>query len=384
MHAIALVLVVLCSAWIVLGFVNVVRIARRARRHRIQPAAARPPLSVLKPLCGADAGLAQNLESFFAQDYPDVELVFGVQDPADPAIAVVDALRARFPSVRCKLVVHDFTDGTNPKVKNLRGMLPFVAHDLVLVSDSNVRAPQHYLTEMVDTLQSRDNVGLVTNLFAGVGEDGLGAALENVQLNGFCAAGAALPTALGDALVVGKSMLFSRRVFDQLGGFARVADVLAEDYVMGKLFQHAGYRVCIAPTVLHNVTSRMSVRGFMRRHLRWSMLRARLRPAAYVLEPLTSPLALLPAAVICLGGAAGVAWTLALLLLRDVGGWAALRGWQRAWMPLLLAPLREIAILVVWTRGLFKRHVTWRGTRVRLGAGTLLFAPSGATRCKAS
>ncbi len=379
MRLVVMLLVALCTVWTVLGFVNVVRIARRTRRRSILPGSARPPVSVLKPLCGADAGLAANLESFFAQSYPEFELVFGVQDPADPAIAVVDALRARFPSVRCKLVIHEFAAGINPKVRNLRGMLPFAAHDLVLVSDSNVRAPRHYVAEMVDTLESRANVGLVTNLFAGTGEDGLGAALENVQLNGFCAAGAALPTALGDALVVGKSMLFSRRVLDGVGGFARVADVLAEDYVMGKMFQHAGYRVRIAPTVLHNVTSSMSVRAFMQRHLRWSMLRARLRPTAYALEPLASPLALLAPAV-WLFGAAGGAWALLLLLLRDVGGWVALRGWGRAWIPLLLAPAREVAMLVVWARGLFKRHVTWRGKRVRLGAGTLLFAPPEARR----
>jgi ceramide glucosyltransferase len=299
--------------------------------------------------------------------------VFGVQDPHDPAIAVVERLQQRHPHVHARLVVHTGGGGINPKVRNLRGMLPHVGHDLVVISDSNVHAPPHYLAEMVDTLHSRDNIGLVTNLFVGAGENTLGAALENVQLNGFCAAGAALPTALGDALVVGKSMLLSQSTFETLGGFERVADVLAEDFVMGKMFQHAGYGVRIAPTVLENVTSSMRVTGFMQRHLRWSMLRWRLRPAAYLLEPLTSPLATLPLALLWLGPA-GVAATFGLLALRDVGGWVALRGWKRAWLPALLSPLREICVLFVWGRALFKRHIEWRGHRVRLGAGTLLFA----------
>ncbi len=373
MIMLAALAVVLCTTWTVLGFVNVVRIARRARSRRIEPSTHRPPLSVLKPLCGADVGLEKNLESFFTQRYPDYELVFGVQDPHDPATAVVERLRQRYPHVPARLVIHTGGGGINPKVQNLRGMLPHVTHDLVVISDSNVRAPAHYLAELVDTLHSRDDIGLVTNLFVGSGENTVGAALENVQLNGFCAAGAALPTALGDSLVVGKSMLLSRSTFDRLGGFERVADVLAEDYVMGKMFQHAGYGVRIAPTVLENVTSSMTVSAFMQRHLRWGMLRWRLRPAAYVLEPLTSPLAALPLALVWLGPA-GFALALGLLMLRDVGGWVALRGFRRAWVPALLSPVREVTMLVVWARAIFKRHIVWRGHRVRLGAGTLLFA----------
>jgi ceramide glucosyltransferase len=375
MHLIALALIALSSLWTSVGLVMVLRATRSTRAgNRPSRAPERPAVSVLKPLCGADAELSTNLESFFSQSYPEYELVFGVEDPNDPAVAVVDELRRRYPKQPCKLVLHEGGDGINPKVRNLLGMLPYAAHDLCLVSDSNVRAPAHYVAEMVDTLLEGKRVGLVTNLFAGSGENTLGAALENVQLNGFCAAGAALPTSLGDALVVGKSMLFSRSTFERLGGFERVANVLAEDFVIGKMFQHAGYRVRIAPTVLENVTSRMTVAAFLGRHLRWSMLRWRLRPLAALLEPVTSPLALLPIAVLAFG-TAGVTWAICLLMLRDVGGWIALRGWRRAWLPALLAPLRELCMLFVWARAPFKRHVVWRGHRVRMGAGTLLYAP---------
>src|SRR4029079_16164183 len=114
------------------------------------------------------------------------------------------------------------------------------SHDVVLVSDSNVVVPRHYVREAVELLLRDERPGMVTHLFAGIGEDGLGAALENVQLTGFCAAGAALPTVVGDALVIGKSMMFSRRTLDALGGLERVPDVLAEDWLLGKTFQHAG------------------------------------------------------------------------------------------------------------------------------------------------
>ncbi len=372
---VAAALLALCTLWILLGLAAVLRATRSAKRRRsaAQPEAAWPPVTVLKPLCGADPGLAENLRSFFAQDYPHYQLVMGVERPDDPAIRVVRELQQRYPEVCCKLIVHRGARGINPKVRNLRGMLPAAESDLLLISDSNVRAPAHYLREMVQTLRAGQRTGLVTNLFAGAGERSLGAALENVQLNGFCAAGATLPTALGDAAVVGKSMLFSRAQFERLGGFGRVADVLAEDFVIGKMFQHAGYRVRIAATVLDNVTTGMSLGAFLRRHLRWSMLRWRLRPLPALLEPVSSPLAMLPVAWWLFGPALALGWTSALWLVRDVGGWLALRGRGRAWLPALLSPLRDGAMLAVWLAGPLRRHVAWRGHRVRLGAGTLLF-----------
>ncbi len=373
MTGFAFVLMGLCSAWTVLGVVAMIRATSRT----VRPAAAdeQPPVTVLKPLCGADPGLEENLESFFAQDYPGFELLFGVQNPDDPAVIVVHELMARYPSVPARLVVHPGVNAINPKVDNLLGMLPHASHDLLLISDSNVLAPAHYLSEMVATRAAHPNTGLVTNLFAGTGEDGLGSALENVQLNGFCASGAALPTLLGDALVVGKSMLLSREQFEGLGGFDRVKNMLAEDFVIGKMFQHAGLEVRIAPTVLQNVTRNMTVQAFMRRQLRWSMLRARLRPWAQLSEVVTSPLAMLPAAWAVMGPAA-ITWCVLLLALRDVGGWVALRGWRRAWVPALLSPVRELVLLTVWLRAPLKRHVVWRGHKVRLGAGTLVYAPA--------
>jgi ceramide glucosyltransferase len=251
-------------------------------------------------------------------------------------------------------------------------MLPAAQHELLLISDSNVCAPPEYVRDMVSVLASEEGVGLVTNIFAGTGEDTLGAALENVQLNGFCASGTTLPTLLGDSLVVGKSMLLRRSEFERIGGFERVANVLAEDFVMGKMYQHAGLAVRIAPTILMNTTSNMTVQAYMKRHLRWCMLRWHLRPFAYALEPLTSPLFLLPVATFALGYA-GLLWVVGLLAVRDLGGWLLLRGLRRAWLPVLLSVVRELTMLCIWICAPLKRHVEWRGHRARLGAGTLLF-----------
>ena len=376
MHpAVVSLFVVASSAWNVAGWVALLRATRARTVSKDTPA---PPVSVLKPLNGADEGLYQNLRGFFEQDHPELELVFGVTNPSDPALSVVTRVREEFPDVCCKVVIHDGSTALNPKVRNLLGMLPHATHDLLLISDSNVRAPKHYVSELA-RLHASTGAGIVTNLFAGSDEQTLGAALENVQLNGFCAAGSALPTLSGDAAVIGKSTLFSRAKLDSLGGLARLSCVLAEDFILGKMFENAGFCVVIAPTVLENPNRRLSLRATFARHLRWSMLRWRLRPVAALLEPLTSPLLMLPFAWQLLGSRAWL-WFALILAIRDLGGWVALRGWRRAWIPILLGPLRELAAPVAWVVGAFKRHVTWRGQRLRLSSGTLLYAQAGKAR----
>jgi hypothetical protein len=139
------------------------------------------------------------------------------------------------------------------------------------------------------------------------------------------------------------------------------------------MFENAGQRVVIAPTVLSNPNRGLSLRAAFARHLRWSMLRWRLRPLAALLEPLTSPLLVLPLAW-HLFGAFALLWFVTLIALRDAGGWIVLRGLRRAWIPLVLGPVRDAAAPFAWALGALKRHVTWRGQRLRLSSGTLLYS----------
>lgn len=357
----------LTVSWITLGLAAL----RHVLRARVAPAAP-PPVTVLKPLAGADPCLADNLRSFFQQDHPDYEILFGCEDTDDPALAVARALVAQHPEVRARVVVHRGPRGSNPKVRNLRGIIDLAAHDLVLVSDSNVRAPRGYVREAA--LAWGGDVGLVTNLFAGapVGGASLAAWVEALLLAGFCAPGSALPTALGHAAVIGKSMLFSRSEIASFGGLERVADVMAEDYVLGRMFQVRGRRVRMAPTLVENTLGAVTWRALFDRHLRWSMMRLRLHPHLWFVEPWTSPLV----ASLALGlafGARGVAAGAALMVARDVASWWLLRGPRSLWAPLLLGLPRELMMVAVWLVTPWKRHVSWRGHSLRLESGTLLY-----------
>lgn len=375
MAALFWLLTTLTTLWVLVGIAAVARV----RRRRADPRLSVPPVAVLKPLCGVDSRLQSNLRTFFEQDHPDFELVFGVQGADDPAAAMVRRLREQYPDVVCRLVVHDGGRGINPKVSNLRAMCEFVTRDIVVISDSNVAVEPTYLRELAGHLNDPD-VGLVSSLFAGTSEQTLGATLENLHLNGEVAAGIALPTELlGHPVVVGKSMMFRRSVFERLGGFATIADVLAEDYVVGRMFHHAGYRIRLAATPIHNVNSTTNVRAFLRRHLRWGMIRLRLVPLPFLLEPLNRPLLLaLLAPAFGVLGPAPLLWAIALTLLRDTIQWLLLRGPHGLLRALPLFPLRDLLVTVAWLATPFLRHITWRGNRVRVSAGTRLYAESRA------
>ena len=167
------------------------------------------PISVLKPLCGADDSLESNLETFFNQRYSDYELVFGVEQRSDPAVAVARRLISRYPHIHARVVIHGRL-GLNPKVANLRGILATGTHDLVVVSDSNIAVTPDYLSQLArrftTALPGHPEPGLVTNLFAGAGARTLGSLFESVHLIGTIAGGGA--ASVGERLLCARLLAF--------------------------------------------------------------------------------------------------------------------------------------------------------------------------------
>lgn len=359
------------TLWTLLGLVAVARTARRRPRG----GAPLPSVTLLKPLAGADPSLAQNLRTAFEQTHPSFEIVLGVESEDDPAYPIAAQAMARYPAVASRLVVTGRGDAKNPKVRNLLGILPQARHDLCVISDSNVRVAPDYLEDLVAT-REREGAGLVTSLVAGVGEASIGAAADSAHLNGFSTPGSCLPTSFGSAAIVGKSILFSQRELESLGGLRKVADVLAEDFVLGKMYEHAGMRLAIGSTIVENVTGRVTLGAFFARQRRWAALRYRLAPVSLLLELLVSPLAIALVALVMLSWpraleVAASAWLLAIA--RDVGGWALLRGPRRAWVPFVVGPVKDALALAALLTAPFARTLHWRGRSLRLGAGTILY-----------
>jgi len=344
-----------------------------------------PGITVLKPLCGHDPGLRENLESFFQQRYPDYELIFSVTDPNDPAVSVLEELQQKYPQVASWLVIGGVDVGPNPKVNNLVRSYELASHDLILISDSNVRAGSDYLERMVPELES--GVGVVTAIVAGVAPSGLGGELEATYLNTFYARGMKLAFATGNPCVIGKSMLFRKSVAASFGGIRTLGGFLAEDYALGEEMRKLGLRVALAVDPIPQFIGKYSFKAFWQRHIRWGRIRKSHAPMAFIAEPIFSPL--LSSFLAGLAWAGYLPFLQAFLLnflfclfcdLLLIGKFSARFS--------LRAPLfwlvRELLALPLWIKVASGNTVHWRGKTLALGAGgVILDRESGDGECEA-
>jgi ceramide glucosyltransferase len=343
------------------------------QRVRLRPFDDRRPaprVSILKPLSGSDDELAENLESFATLDNPNYELLLGVASLDDAALPVAREFAHAHPELATRLVLTDPDSALNPKVAQLIGLERVATGDVLVVSDSNVRVPPDHLREVVTRLQE-PGVGLVSNVVVGMGEQTLGAAVENLQLaTSVAATVVASATLLGKPITVGKSMAMWRSATAEVGGFRLVADVIAEDYVLAEEFTRAGYRVEVSTAPVYNWNSACSLGRTIERHTRWAKLRRSVSPVTFAFEPLLLPavvalvslvfepnrwtaLALIVAISVQLGGSA-----VAVRLHRQA--------WP-AWSTAVLELLRSAVVFFCWCRACISRRTNWRGHEFELG-----------------
>lgn len=370
------------TALVLYGLAVLATLRHMSRPPYDVPGGRLPPISLLKPLCGAEESLEANLRSFYEQDYPaPVEIVFSTTEPEDPALAVARRLAAEYPRITTRFVFSDPEFGLNPKVANLAGALHAASHDLILQSDANVRAKPDYLRRVVSELIVED-AQLLSSMVVGVGERSVGALMNNLQLSAFTAPGSCFALWLGIVCVIGKSMLFRRSDLDEVGGLELVRDVLAEDYVLGRAFQRAGKRVLLSTTTAENVNVEASIEHFLSRHARWLKMRACIHVPGFVGDLMANPTGLALLAFLTSGFDPRFGLALACITVVKAIGDAYLvrrtRGVPLSFGHRFLTPLRDILMLAIWPYALFSRSVEWRGTRLRLGWGTRLRPDEGA------
>ena len=347
--------------------------------HRRAPARAprmRRGISVLKPLCGLDDDLAANLECFAALDYAPYELLLGVRDRHDAAYPVAVAFARRFPR-RVRVVLQRGEPGLNPKVNQLATLVRAARHEIVVVSDSNVRVAPEYLDEIAACLED-PRVGLVTHPIAGVAEARFGSLMDNLHLCASVGAGMiGAKRVVGQDIVVGKSMALRKRDLRALGGFEAFADVLAEDYLLGKqISQTLGKRVVVGRRPVRNVSERRDARDFYRRYRRWSVMhRQAIGGPTYAAQALLNPTMVAAAGVLAhpslvtLGGLSIVA---ALKLAYDGAALKLLRGGRVPAAIVVASPAKDALLACAWAVGLWRREIDWRGNPLRVLPGTRL------------
>ena len=346
--------------------------ARRFTDAAKLPAGPRPPVSVLKPLHGDEPLLEQALASICTQDYPCFQLVCGVQDPADPAIAVVERLRARFPHCDIALVVDRTQHGENRKIGNLINMLPAATHDVLVIADSDVHAPPDYLASLADTL-AVPGTGLATTLYTGLPANrSLAARLGATGITHSFVSGALLARALGRQDCLGATMALRRDTLAAVGGLAALVHHLADDNILGRLVRGRGLAVRLAPTVCATTVPEAGLGALFRHELRWARTILALVPAEFTASAVQYPLAWAALAVALSGGAG---WALAGFQLCWAGRATAARGLDTqlglvdaglaAPVPVWLLPLRDLFSLLVFAASYAGDQVEWRGRTLR-------------------
>jgi ceramide glucosyltransferase len=358
-----------------------------ARRRRIGEPSAFLGVSIIKPLCGLDDELEKNLESHLDLDYPGPwEILLGVRSEADPAWPIARAFAQAHPE-RVRVVLQEGEPGHNPKVNQLITLTRAARHEVIVANDSNVSVYRRYLKELVAVLEE-PGVGLSTNLIGGVGEQRLGAVVDNMTLACFVTpmlAGASVVLRMSHN-IMGKSLAIRRTTLESIGGWHAVKDVLAEDQRLGVALRDAGLHTALCPTPIQNVQVTQDVRAFFGRQSRWALIRFRIGYPFVLLEPLTLfPLFALGGALSAPGSA--LAW--GLFLFASAGmigavqvGALLVRGHLFALRHVPLIPLRDFLFLAAWLRGATMRWVTWRGNRLLVLARTRLAEPEAMERVR--
>lgn len=361
-----------CLAASVAGllYLMVSAVALRIIHRRPRRGGGSTPVTLLKPLRGADAELYDNLRSFCVQDYARFQIVFGVADQDDPAIAVVRRLIAEFPQHDLTLVVGGAARAPNRKIANLMNMLPAVRHPLLLISDSDIRVAPNYLGVIVPLLAMPD-VGLVTCLYRGVpAGSGLWSRLACLHINhGFlpeAAVGEVLHTGGG---AFGATLALSRDTLDAIGDLEAIADQLADDHALGAAVRRIGRTVVLAPTLVDNVMFEPALGALFRHELRWARTVRSVAPAGYVGSIVTHPLALALIALLLHPTSWSVYGLIAAFVVRTATVWLGDRVLGLLRTPIYLIPLRDGLSFAVFIASFFARSVAWRDRRYRVARG---------------
>ncbi|HEX9402873.1 MAG TPA: bacteriohopanetetrol glucosamine biosynthesis glycosyltransferase HpnI [Steroidobacteraceae bacterium] len=358
------------------GYSLVTVVAVLAWRMQRRPSKARsmPPITVLKPLCGAEPGLLEHLRSFCRQDYPEFQIVFGVRDAGDPACALVKRLAAEFPSVPIELVINPQLHGTNLKISNLVNMLPYARHDILAMADSDAFVGSDYLATVTAPLLDQD-VGLVTCIYRGAPTGGIWSRLGAMYINEWYVPSVLLAWLFGyEGYVSGQTVCLRRDTLDALGGLRVMANHLADDHRLGELVRGLGLRIVLSPYVVDGEHHEPTFRSLTRHELRWMRTIHVLRPRSFRLIFITFsfPLAVLGLIAALsessFSAAACVLFGISLLARLVLHFVHRLRDDRALVSDLWLLPVRDVLICWVWCRSFFTSHVTWRGKEFDVGS----------------
>jgi ceramide glucosyltransferase len=334
----------------------------RRERARVLPNFT-PSVSVLKPVRGVDFGSYENFASFSRQDYPDYEILFAVNDDADPAVSLIRRIIAEFPGCRIRLLVGAEHLGANRKVNKLARLAQEAQYDVLVLSDGDVRVGPNYLREVVAPL-ANPKVGAVTSFYRAISERNLLAEIEAIGASSDFFAGVLMAGwTEGISFALGASIATTKEWLAKMGGLAAIADVLADDYELGHRIAKAGGEVLLSREAVWTMYPAQTLRNFWDHQVRWARTVRLCRPLSYVGLLFTQGLPwTLLAIFIAPAGWVAAAYLFAYLLSRftmawTVGIWGV--GDEVLRRKIWLLPLRDAIYFVVWVASFASNHIRW-------------------------
>jgi ceramide glucosyltransferase len=344
--------------------------ALRFARRRVTLPAEQRPVSVLKPLHGAEPGLCENLRSFVDQDYPEMQVVFGVRHGADAALPVARELIGNRRERDIALVVNPRATGSNLKVANLENMLPAAKHEIIVLADSDMRVDPRYLASVTAPLQD-PRTGAVTCLYKGMPFGGLWSRLGAMHINF-----AFLPSALlGEMLKTGggcfgATIALRRTTLQRIGGFARIRDELADDHRLGDAVREIGLATVLSPYIVENHVAEPSLASLWRHELRWARTVRAMAPFGFAGSIITHTIILAVLAAAAAGFSAAACWLVAAsCVLRWISAGVIARSLDLPTGGFWLLPLRDVLSFAVFLGSFCGRSVLWRDQLFRVGPG---------------
>lgn len=350
------------------------RFFRRERARKLQNFT--PPVSLLKPVRGVDFATYENYSSFCRQDYPDYEILFAVNEDADEAVPVIQRLIAEFPARKIRLFIGAEDLGANRKVNKFVRLSREAQHEILVLTDGDVRVGPNYLREVVAPF-TEEGTGAVTCFYRGIAERNLGAELEAIG-----AASDFFPGVLmaewteGLNFALGASIVTTKRWLSKIGGFASIAGMLADDYELGLRIAKAGGRVLLSRETVWTMYPAQTAKSFWSHQIRWARTVRLCRPISYfgLIFTLGLPWAVL-AALVAPTRWIAVAYLLAYLVLRHamawtVGVWGV--GDDVLRRKLWLVPLRDAIHAIVWLASFASNRITWGGQEFAMHKGRMI------------
>jgi len=356
---------------------TVVAAAKFARRRVALPE-EQPAVSVLKPLYGAEPGLYENLLSFVDQNYPAVQIVFGVRSSDDGALPIARRVIAERPERDIALVIDPRVSGRNLKVANLVNMLPTARHDILVFADADMRVGRDYLATITAPLTD-PGIGLVTCLYKGWPTGGLWSRLGALYINFSFLPGALTGDAMGaGGGVFGATIALRRAVLERIGGLAVVRDELADDHRIGTAVRDAGFRTALSPYLVETSVSEKSLKCLWRHELRWARTMRLMAPVGFAGSIVTHAVALsLIATLLCGFSLTSLGFLALSCALRWASAGAMARMLRLPSAGLWLLPLRDLLSFAVFIGSFCGRNVSWRDQLFRIEPSGIIIDGDG-------